>query len=69
VQTYRPTCPAFWSMSASSRSTAAGSASADTVRRSESGLRDTSIDALWQALAPFGGVIGELLASMPQQAD
>ena len=43
-------------------------ASADTAKGPSLGCGTTSFDALWQALAPFDGLIGDLLASMPADA-
>lgn len=40
-------------------------ASADTVDGPTLGYGTTSFDALWQALAPYDGVIRGLLASLP----
>ena len=40
-------------------------ASANTANGPSLGCGTTSFDALWHALAPFDGLIGELLASMP----
>lgn len=41
--------------------------SADTVDGQSLGCGTTSFDALWQALEPFDGIIGELLASLPSR--
>ena len=40
------------------------------LHRSERGQTcgTMSFDALWQALAPFDGLIGDLLASVPSEA-
>jgi hypothetical protein len=43
-------------------------ASADAVDGPTLGCGTTSFDALWQALAPYDGVIGDLLASLPSEA-
>ena len=43
-------------------------ASADTVDGPSLGCGTTSFDALWQALEPFDGAIGDLLASLPADA-
>jgi hypothetical protein len=43
-------------------------ASADTLDGPSLGCGTTSFDALWQALAPFDMLIGDLLASMPSEA-
>ena len=43
-------------------------ASADTVDGSTLGCGTEAFEALWQALAPFEGVVGELLASLPADA-
>ena len=44
-------------------------ASADTTDGPTLGCGTDSFAALWQALEPFAGVVGDLLASMPADAD
>jgi hypothetical protein len=39
--------------------------SADAVDGPTLGCGTTALDALWQALQPFDGVIGDLLSSLP----
>jgi hypothetical protein len=43
-------------------------ASADTVDGPTLGCGTEAFAALWQALAPFEGVVGDLLASLPADA-
>lgn len=43
-------------------------ASADTADGPSLGHGTTAFEAVWQALAPFDEVIGDLLASMPADA-
>ena len=43
-------------------------ASADTVDGPTLGCGTDSFAALWQALEPFDGVVGDLLASLPPDA-
>ena len=43
-------------------------ASADTVDAPTLGCGTVAFEALWQALQPFEGVMGELLASLPSDA-
>ncbi len=40
-------------------------ASADTLNGPSLGLAERAIDAIEQALEPFDGIVGELLASVP----
>lgn len=42
-------------------------ASADTTGGPSLGWGLTAFEALWMALAPFDGVVDELLASLPEE--
>jgi hypothetical protein len=44
-------------------------ASADTSEGPSLGCGDSAFQAIWLALAPFGGAVGELLAALPDQVD
>jgi hypothetical protein len=44
-------------------------ASADTPDGPSLGCGHSAFQAIWQALAPFDGVVGELLAALPYQVD
>jgi hypothetical protein len=42
-------------------------ASADTPDGPSLGCGRSAFEAIWQALAPYDGVVGELLAALPDQ--
>jgi hypothetical protein len=68
VQTHRLSCDAFSVEVRLLEVNGRWIASADTADGPSLGCGTTAFDALWQALAPFDGVIGDLLASMPSEA-
>lgn len=65
-QRYRLLCSAFW---VDVRLLVNGRwiASADTPDGPSLGCGTDTFEALWQALGPFEGVVGELLASLPSR--
>jgi hypothetical protein len=68
LRQYRLECSPFWVDVRLFQLDSRWIASADTVRGPTLGCGTTSFDALWQALQPFDGVIGDLLASLPSEA-
>jgi hypothetical protein len=67
VQHYRLTCARFSVDVRLLEVNGRWIASADTTDGPSLGCGITAFDALWQALAPFYGDVGDLLASMPAQ--
>jgi len=67
VQQFRLVCSDFWVDVRLLEVNGRWIGSADTVDGPSLGCGTTSFDALWQALEPFDGVIGELLASLPSR--
>ena len=67
MQQYRLQCSASW---VDVRLDVNGRwiASADTPDGPSLGCGSDAFEALWQALEPFEGVVGELLASLPADA-
>jgi hypothetical protein len=68
VQTYRLHCEAFWVDLRLLEVNGRWIASADTFDGPTLGCGTEALEALWQALQPFEGVMGELLASLPPDA-
>jgi hypothetical protein len=68
VQIFRLQCSAFWVDVRLLEVNGRWIASADTVDGPSLGCGTTAFAALWDALAPFDGVIDELLASLPLDA-
>jgi hypothetical protein len=68
VQQYRLKCDAFWVDVRLLGVNGRWIASADTVDGPTLGCGTDAFAALWQALAPFDGVVGGLLASLPADA-
>ena len=68
MQTHRLSCDAFSVEVRLLEVNGRWIASADTDDGPSLGCGTTAFDALWRALAPFEGVIGDLLASMPSEA-
>lgn len=68
VRVYRLHCSPFWVDVRLLEVNGRWIASADTLAGPSLGCGTTSFDALWQALAPFDMLIGDLLASMPSEA-
>jgi len=67
VQQFRLVCSDFWVDVRLLEVNGRWIGSADTADGPSLGCGTTSFDALWQALGPFDGVIGELLASLPSR--
>jgi hypothetical protein len=68
MQRYRLVCDPFWVDVRLREFNGRWIASADTVRGPTLGCGTTAFEAVWEALAPFGGLIGPLLASLPADA-
>ena len=68
VQTYRLHCEAYWVDVRLLEVNGRWIASADTVDGPTLGCGTVAFAALWQALAPFESVVGDLLASLPADA-
>ena len=68
VQQYRLQCSAFWVDVRLLDVNGRWIASADTPDGPSLGCGSDAFEALWQALEPFEGVVGELLASLPSDA-
>jgi hypothetical protein len=68
VQTYRLRCSAFWVDVRLLEVNGRWIASADTSAGPTLGRGTAALEALWEALAPYDGVIGELLASLPLES-
>ena len=68
VQTFRLLCSAFWVDVRLLEVNGRWIASADTPDGPSLGCGTDAFEALWQALEPFEGVVGELLASLPVDA-
>ena len=68
MQKYRLHCEAFWVDVRLLEIDGRWIASADTVDGPTLGCGTEAFAALWQALAPFEGVVGDLLASLPRDA-
>jgi hypothetical protein len=68
VHIFRLQCSAFWVDVRLLEVNGRWIASADTVDGPSLGCGTTAFAALWDALAPFDGVIDELLASLPLDA-
>lgn len=69
VQTYRLGCSGFWVNVRLLEVNGRWIASADTVDGPSLGCGTSAFAALWEALQPFYGVVGELLASLPTGGD
>ncbi len=67
MQQFRLVCSDFWVDVRLLEVNGRWIGSADTADGPSLGCGTTSFDALWQALEPFDGVIGELLASLPSR--
>ena len=67
MQQFRLVCSDFWVDVRLLEVNGRWIGSADTVDGASLGCGTTAFDALWQALEPFDGVIGELLASLPSR--
>jgi hypothetical protein len=67
VRCFRLRCSEFWIDVCLLEVNGRFVATADTGEGRTLGTGDSSLEALWTALAPFHHVIGELLASMDQQ--
>ncbi len=67
MQQFRLVCSDFWVDVRLLEVNGRWIGSADTVDGPSLGCGMTSFEALWQALEPFDGVIGELLASLPSR--
>jgi hypothetical protein len=65
VVRYRLECSAFWVDVRMLEVNGRWIASADTPRGPSLGCGGSALEALWLALEPFEGVVGELLASLP----
>jgi hypothetical protein len=68
VREYRLYCAPFWVDVRLLEVNGRWIASSDTLAGPSLGCGTTSFDALWQALAPYDGLIGDLLASMPSES-
>ena len=68
MQTYRLHSEAFWVDVRLLAVNGRWIASADTLDGPTLGCGTVAFEALWQALQPFEGVVGELLASLPVDA-
>ena len=68
VQTYQLHSAAFWVDVRLVEIDGRWIASADTVDGPTLGCGTDAFAALWQALAPFDEVVGDLLASLPADA-
>ena len=68
VQQYRLHCEGFWVDVRLLEVNGRWIASADTVDGPTLGCGTDAFAALWQALEPFDGVVGDLLASLPADA-
>ena len=68
VQRYRLLCSAFWVDVRLLEVNGRWIGSADTPDGPSLGCGTDAFEALWQALEPFEGVVGELLASLPVDA-
>ena len=65
VQQYRLQCEAFWVDVRLLEVSGRWIASADTVDGPTLGCGTDAFAALWPAIEPFDGVVGDLLASLP----
>jgi hypothetical protein len=65
VQHYRLRCSAFWIDVRVLEVDGRWISSADSVTGPTLGMGTSEFAALWQALEPYEGLIGELLASLP----
>ena len=63
--TYRLVCQAFWVDVRLREINGRWIASADTPDGQSLGLGDVALEAITQALAPFDGIVDELLSSIP----
>ena len=68
METYRLHSEAFWVDVRLLAVKGRWIASADTLDGSTLGCGFDAFEALWQALQPFEGVVGDLLASLPADA-
>ena len=65
-QSFRLECSQFWVDVRLREFNGGWLASADTVDGPSLGTGLSAFEALWSALQPFDGVIGELLATVPR---
>lgn len=67
VRTLRLTCSEFYFDARLTAVDGRWLASADTPDGPSIGTGDTPVDALWEALQPFEGMVDELLACLPSE--
>ena len=69
METMRLECSAFYVILRIRQFDGRWIASADTPHGPSLGCGHSSFEAVWQALAPYDGMVGELLATAPEWID
>jgi hypothetical protein len=69
LQSFRLECDAFHVILRIREFNGRWIASADTPEGPTLGCGHSAFQAIWAALAPFGGAVGALLAALPDQVD